>query len=315
MISKPHPQTKRTFDTVRRAHSHVLRAGFCLTLCAVAIPAGAEPQEHASPASCSLASRLDDPLVQLPFEAVDGRIYVPVHVNGKGPFRFAVDTGASGMARADSSLVQALALPVSGQASNSDGVRTAAATTTRLASVQLDGLERADMEVITRDYAGRSAEEAKFSGILAREFFADGLVVIDFPRKTLSFSRASTLPAETPGVLHYERAFRVPVSIGTVQAIGNLDTGANVSFVLPRALYDSVAWEPLAHAGRASLSNGTLDLQRATVSGPFKIGALQLSDVEVRVSDTYPELLVGAHVLQDAVVLIDQRTQTVAICP
>jgi predicted aspartyl protease len=313
MFQKSHPRTvRRLTDAIHSGRRRVLACGLGLALIAPLSPASAAQQP---PASCSLASSLKDPLVRLAFETVDGRIYVPARVNGRGPFRFAVDTGASGMARADRSLVQALALPERGQASNSDGVSTASAATTELASIQLDGLVRTDMEVITRDYAGTSGEETKFSGILARGFFGDGLLVIDFPGKTLSFSRESTLPADAPGVLRYERAFRVPVSIGAVQAVGNLDTGANVSFVLPRALYDTVARQPLLDAGRASLSNGKLDLDRGTVTGPFQVGALRLSDVEVRVSERYPELLVGAHVLQDAVVLIDQRTQAIAICP
>ena len=74
----------------------------------------------------------------------------------------------------------------------------ASSTTVQLASIQLGGLMRTDLEVITRDYASRSAADAKFSGILGREFFADGLLVIDFPRKLLSFSRTSTLASVRP---------------------------------------------------------------------------------------------------------------------
>ena len=35
---------------------------------------------------------------------------------------------------------------------------------------------------------------------------------------------------------------------------------------------------------------------------------------EVRVSDRFPELLVGAHALRDFVLLIDQRSKAVALC-
>jgi hypothetical protein len=53
---------------------------------------------------------------------------------------------------------------------------------------------------------------------------------------------------------------------------------------------------------------------RATIKGPFRIGAVALSDVEVRVSDRYPELLVGAHALQHFTMLIDQRSRRIALC-
>ena len=191
--------------------------------------------------ACRLAQVAnDEALVQVPFEVVDGRIYVQAQVNGRGPYRFAVDTGASGLARADASLVATLGLRLQGQAGNSDGVRTAQADTTHLASLALGGLVRYDFDVITRDYSGRKSPEAAFSGIIAREFFGDGLLVIDYPKQVLSFTRARALATTDPGVLAYERAFRVPVSIGGLNTVGNLDTGANVNFVLPKALYDQV---------------------------------------------------------------------------
>lgn len=270
----------------------------------------AEPQD-----ACALARiPKEDRLVHVPFDTVDGRIYVQARVNGRGPFRFAVDTGASGMGRADANLVTTLGLAKQGQASTSDGVQTATVDTTHLDTLELGGLARRDLDVITRDYNSRNAPDAAFSGILAREFFADGLLVIDYPARTLSFSRTQALAPHDENVLGYERAFRIPVSIGDVQTVGNLDTGANVGFVLPRALYETLDAGALETAGRGRLTNGEIETQRATVHGPFRIGGVSLSDVEVRVSERFPELLVGAHALQDAVVLIDQRSNSVAVC-
>ncbi len=45
------------------------------------------------------------------FELHKGHLYVDAFVNGRGPFLFGFDTGASGMGRADSSLAAALSLP------------------------------------------------------------------------------------------------------------------------------------------------------------------------------------------------------------
>lgn len=286
----------------------ILLAAACVTTAATPVPAVVDD-------ACALADGLPtEALVHVPFETVDGRIYVQVLVNGRGPFRFAVDTGASGMARADISLVTLLGLSMHGDAITSDGVKSAEVETTRLESLELGSLARHNLDVIARDYNSRNAPDAAFSGIIAREFFSDGLLVIDYPRKTLSFSRTRRLPVSGNNVLGYERAFRVPVSIGELQTVGHLDTGANISFVLPQALYERVASGPLEQAGRAQLTNGQIDIQRATVHGPFRVGELSVSDVEVRVSAQFPELLVGAHALQQTVVLIDQRSKTVAVC-
>lgn len=265
--------------------------------------------------ACALADiPREDALVDIPFDTVDGRIYVQARVNGRGPFRFAVDTGASGMGRADTSLVTSLGLSMDGETITSDGVTSASVETTHIDSLELGGLTQRDMDVTARDYNSRNAPDAMFSGIIAREFFSDGLLVIDYPRKRLVFTRARRLPAAGNNVLGYERAFRIPVSIGALQTVGQLDTGAAIGFVLPQALYEQVAADPLEQAGRAQLTNGKIDTQRATVHGPFRVGKISASDLEVRVSKEFPELLVGAHALQEAVILIDQRSRSVAVC-
>lgn len=256
-----------------------------------------------------------DALLSVPFRVVDGRIYVEARVNGAGPFAFAVDTGASGMGRADASLTRELGLPVELTGTTSDGIATAHVDMTRFASLDLGGFVRRDLSVISRDYSSRAAPEAKFAGIIGREFFADGLLVIDYPSRRLSFTRGPGLARGDAGVLAYERAFRVPVTIGGVAAEGNLDTGADVAFVLPESLFDRVGGGPVTAAGTGRLTNSTVETGRATVAGPFVIGAARLSDVEVRVSEEYPELLVGAHALQHFALLIDQRTKSVALCP
>jgi predicted aspartyl protease len=289
------------------AMSVLMTAAFAAT---AATPVPAIPDD-----ACALAGGPpEDALVHVPFDTVDGRIYVRARVNGQGPFRFAVDTGASGMARADTSLVTLLGLSMHGERTTSDGVTSASVETTHFDSLELGGVVRRDLDVTARDYNSRNAPDAVFSGIIAREFFSDGLLVIDYPRKRLSFTRTRRLPASWNNVLGYERAFRIPVSIGALQTVGQLDTGANIGFVLPQALYEKVTADPLEQAGRAQLTNGQIDTQRATVHGPFRVGEVSVSDVEVRVSAEFPELLVGAHALQKAVILIDQRSKTVAVC-
>lgn len=289
----------------------------CFMFAGSLLSSGALAADASAPAddACALATQpLRAPELQVPFDIVDGRIYLQVQVNGRGPFRFAVDTGASGIGRADTRLATTLDLPLHGQATTSDGVSSARVQTVRIDSLALGAVVRRDVEVITRDYNAHNPPEAAFMGILGRGFFDDGLLVIDYPRRMLSFSRTQQLPTQGPNVLRYERAFRVPVRIGREQVLGQLDTGANVSFVLPRVLYDTVSAGPLEAAGRSRLTNSQVEAQRATVQGPIEIGQLRLADVEVRVSAKYPELLIGAHALQQAVVLIDQRARAVAIC-
>lgn len=254
------------------------------------------------------------PVLRVPFELVDGRIYVQAKVNGRGPYRFAVDTGASGMGRADATLVADLGLKLSGEASNSDGVRSASTQTTRLDSVAIGGFVRRDLAVITRDYnAGKPAEQ-HFAGILGREFFGDGLLVIDYPHKQLTYGTAVGLAPDATGSIGYERPFRVPVSIGSLRTTGHLDTGANVTAVLPKPLFDGISAGDLQQAETGGLANGKIEIRRAVLKDPMEIGGVRLENLEVRVSDKFPELVIGAHVLQHYMLAIDQRSQRIALC-
>ncbi len=274
-----------------------------------ATPPAAEPPVCAVPVIPQ--SDID---IRVPFDIVHGRVYLEARVNGEGPFRFAVDTGASGWGRADASLTGALGLPVQGTTETSDGVSEATVETVRFDTLELGGLVRRDLEVITRDYSSGAPPEAAFSGIIARQFFEDGLLVIDFPARTLTFSRSAP-PLGEAGSLGYERPFRIPVRIGERLVQGQLDTGADVTLVLPQALYDDVEASAVASAGNATLTNTVIESGRGTVRGPVEIGGISLSEVEVRVSGRYPELLIGGHVLGDAVVAIDQRSRRVSVCP
>lgn len=265
--------------------------------------------------ACTLPARPGERIIDVPFDVIDGRIHVQVQVNGSGPYRFAIDTGASGMARADSRLVRKLALPADASTRHSDGVQTAWADTVRINALTLGGLRHSDVIALTRDYNARQSKDAAFDGILARGFFADGVLIIDYPQRRLQFRRDIDLLPAQPDTLAYSRAFRIPVTIGTVTTEAQLDTGANVAMVLPTALFRRAAGAAVTTGDRLTLSHGEVDGGHAQLDVPVLIGGLALQGLHVRVSDHYPEAVVGAHALQEAVVLIDQRSQQVAVCP
>ncbi|MEX1828863.1 aspartyl protease family protein [Luteibacter sp. CQ10] len=279
---------------------------------AIAIDAAAS-SSSAQVDACEFARHPPPAAMSIPFDMVDGRVYVQARVDGKGPFRFAVDTGASGIGRLDRSLLDALHLQTSGRMDHSDGVRTATEETTRLASLALGGFVKKDVDVITRDYKRHAANGASFDGILARGFFADGVLSIDYSARKLTFSTDASLADHD--TLHYDRAFRVPIRVHGDVLQANLDTGANVAMVVPRALWPTVSNTPLEPAGQARLSNSSIAWDRGVVDGPVTVGSLSLSRVEARVSDRYPEILLGAHALKDTTLVIDQRSQRIALCP
>ena len=279
-----------------------------------AAPAHASGPDTHRDSACALAIEAPSEAVfSLPFRTIDG-IYLDAMVNGEGPFVFALDTGASGMGRADATLADALNLPADGKDETSDGVSSSQVDRVRIASLTLGGLERRDLSVIARDYRSRVSPEAAFSGILGREFFADGLLAIDFSTRRLTFYRSREMPASLREAMTFERAFRMPVTIGALKTTGNVDTGANVTMVVPGAVFADLEGTAAGPAGGGSLTNTRIDIFDAKLAGPVEIGGARLEGIAVKVATDYPEVLIGAHALQGHIVLIDQRHSTLAIC-
>jgi hypothetical protein len=74
--------------------------------------------------SVEVVTQANPSKIKIPFELTQGRIYVDAYVNERGPFRFLVDTGTSGIGLADTSLVKDLGLTVTGKTENFDGVNS-----------------------------------------------------------------------------------------------------------------------------------------------------------------------------------------------
>ena len=68
--------------------------------------------------------------------------------------------------------------------------------------------------------AATVAPEQRFDGILGRDFFADGLLVLDYPRTRLAYGTSSAIAPDAENAVAYERPYRVPVSIGDEVVFG-----------------------------------------------------------------------------------------------
>ena len=73
------------------------------------------------PQRTSVSMTLPAEPVEVPMRMVNRRPLVDVRINGGGPYTFLIDTGGSGLARADTSLVEKLKLEVVGEARGAAG--------------------------------------------------------------------------------------------------------------------------------------------------------------------------------------------------
>lgn len=238
----------------------------------------------------------------IPFVLKYGRPFVEVYVNDNGPFEFAVDIGASGVGRINMPLYEELALPVVGEQLNSDGVNTKSERTVSVQKLRLGSIVFSDLELIMRDYG------APISGILARGFFANNTLAIDYSKNQLIISKED-LSIEKCMV--YETAFRVKGSIGGAATSINFDTGSNLGMVIPKSFLDdnNIAYTETGNSKKGRRANTQFELVEAVLNDEFILDNTTYKGIKFYYATNFNEVVLGGPFFTDKKIVIDQNTK------
>ena len=201
-------------------------------LCACAAPVGADDP----PAEREAAQEIVYAAPTRPDKV--GRIMAPVLVNGRGPFAFIIDIGASRSALAPRLATELGLAPDPTRLLSLRGVTGAE----RVASIQVDQLDAGDIQlrkqrlpVVSRDVF------ADADGILGVDGFARMCLAADFAHNRISITRngcpMSRPPwLKVPGRLRADRLFVVNARIGRTPGQAVVDTGAESTMGNPALL-------------------------------------------------------------------------------
>ena len=231
-----------------------------------------------------------------------GRPVVELLVNGKGPFRLVVDTGAA-VTVLDSSLAAELSLRD---------------TDVQLQDVRMGAVTLSGLNAFVVPLAGLLRGEGAPRGVLSASAFPGHLVTFDYPGRQLRVARG-TLPAADGRVLFsYQGADlpSVPVRVAGREITVHLDTGAPYALALPtRYMKDlPLAGEPVQR-GMARTHSGSKPIYAATLAGDIAIGDFTLPTRELRFTDVVPDPhavpkgQVGGEALRDFVLTLDSSNQ------
>jgi predicted aspartyl protease len=238
-----------------------------------------------------------------------GRIWAPVLINGRGPYRLVLDTGASRSALVQR-VVDELDIPVERDAVRLRGVTgTAIASAVRLEKMEFGELmvENTRVPIVADAFGGAE-------GVLGGDGLENKRITIEFRADRISVMRSHRQPAPSshavvPFRYSRERGMRVTVQVGSVKAIGLIDTGAQVT-VGNLALREALARRRGQRDQYDDVVIGiTEDIQTATLVRipSLTAGQMIVRNAEVRFSDLYifdhwrltsqPALLIGMDVL------------------
>lgn len=137
---------------------------------------------------------------QAPMVERYGKPYVMVTIDGKGPFRFVIDTGTGGDALVTPELARELGLPTVGHAMLSDpsGQGGKRAPIVLLDTLELAGVEFKGIRAVSH---GFFAEAGTCDGLLGFTLFRDYLLTLDFPNRVVTLSTGSLAPDGGKSVL------------------------------------------------------------------------------------------------------------------
>jgi hypothetical protein len=248
-------------------------------------------------------------------EVIHGKPYVMVLVNGKGPFRFIVDTGTGGEAILTPELARLLDLPSAGEAQLNDptGIGTRSAPMRLIETLEVAGLEFHTIRAVEHSLP---TGEGSCQGMLGFPLFKDFLLTLDYPNGRLILEKGK-LEADGERSVHPLRIpDGIPVTrliIGNLELEAQLDSGG-AGLALPERLTSQLHFSssPVLFARGESLST-RFQLKVGKLATDVRLGDITFDRPWVEINPAFPRANFGSCAMQHFVFTFDQITRLVRI--
>lgn len=270
---------------------------FCTCACLLAL---------AAPPACAQS---DDHSVRM--DVVNGKPYVMVMINGKGPFRFVIDTGTGGQALVTAGLADQLGLPVVGQARLTDpsGQGEQRAPITLIQSLSVAGVEFTAVKAIEHRLA---AEGDTCQGLLGFTLFRDYLLKLDYPNHRMSLAAGALAPDGERSVLPFRMPDGVPIAplrINGKRVEAQFDSGGTgLSLPVKVARHLKFATEPAVFAVGESLAT-RFQVTAGQLSSDVRVGRYTFGKPFVEINSAFPLANFGGCAMQNFAITFDQNNR------
>lgn len=220
--------------------------------------------------------------VTVPMLDFGGRPVIEVKINGAGPYRMIIDTGAS----------RTVIDP------SYNGGQTGPTT---LTSFEIGALRIENVRVGSQALLGGDVPADFPKGVVSASMFPGSLVTFDFPARTITFRKGALPAPDGKRIFQYaaDEALPVaPIRVAGREFVIHVDTGSPGGVMLPLRygqLTDGGNKADLlpltgevTKVGSARTVAGQFDMFAGTINGTIQLGDFPIATKEVRFSDLRP---------------------------
>ncbi|RFP16067.1 MULTISPECIES: pepsin/retropepsin-like aspartic protease family protein [unclassified Duganella] len=264
------------------------------------------------------------PAVTVPFEHCHGHICIMLNLNGRGPFRFVLDTGARNVM--SDKLYKLLQLPAEGRGILSGvGEQAERGALTTVRQIALGGLTLAHQPFFTSP----TLDELPIDGAIGYEWLWSTPTLIDYAQQQLTFYDPATFVYQGEGsAIPFSFRDKTPQIAGVLDGLPGqftIDTGSDDTLTLGKSFVDRFGLIDKYQAGgelRVSRGIGGHARTLATRGTLFEIGGVRIANPALELS-RQPQGALGADlagnisngILQQFSVLFDYQRGKVYMTP
>ncbi len=261
---------------------------------------------------------LDSAEVQIPMDHSSQHIVISTKVNGQGPFRFQLDTGAGLEACVDLKLAEKLDMPTIGNVLNSSGSEDNAVRRdlVRVNEITFGGMKATNVRALAADYSWISTDpDDPVMGILGFELFEDLLLTIDYPRNEIVLRQGDLTAEQGADTLTFDASSGTPhisVTIGGQEIRTMIDTGAKGAIVLTEDQIGRLKINgEMKQTGTGRTVNEEFPIFSATLAEDLVLGTKSFPNVQASIFKSFDYSIVGHQLLSHFVITFDQRNSRV----
>ncbi len=248
--------------------------------------------------------------------------FVHVHINGHGPYLFAVDTGANVTVVSDhvvedlrdAGAGDALRYRATARGAAGGEVRLSGVYHVRAIDVGSHRFEDFHAAIIDLSHV-RGALGEDVAGVLGFSLFEDQLVTIDYPGSRLVIESGALPHADDVEILPMtlqDGLPVLPVNFGGRDVQLVMDTGSDQAFALPQRVADDMPFSAAPTPGPMAATIGGVSRRLVGQLGTdAEMGIWRVVRPEIMITDGRAR--VGGDVLSNFVVTFDQRNGSVRL--